>query len=204
MKLENVSPSRLVVAKYNPKIRTEKGKMNKLFGSIKKNGIVIPLLVDGSMNVIDGHRRLACAKNLKLKTVPVIISKSSTKKDELYETINTSSRKLSASELIFVSVNGGTVSPSAQKQISRLKEIVGYTELKKLGEKYVSISILNMGEKIGRHCMDKSNTFVKKSIMWVIKYRQTYRVRRAMEDGISKEKLKNIILNNKPLHYDWK
>ena len=52
-------------------------KMTELVESIKKNGIVSPVLVrpddEGTYEMISGHRRMHAAQQIGLKTIPVII-----------------------------------------------------------------------------------------------------------------------------------
>lgn len=47
-------------------------QISLLMTSIRKNGFLIPILVDANNNVIAGHARLLAAKELGLETVPVI------------------------------------------------------------------------------------------------------------------------------------
>lgn len=201
MKLQNLEPKKLIVAGYNPSIRTDKKSVKQLLESIKQNGILYPILVDKNLNVIDGHRRLSCAKTLKLTVVPCLISDTKMSKDACYETINTTARKMSASEMIYVYVRGGKVPDSVEKRIKILQNIVGHKELKKMGDKFISISVMSQGNKIAKYCNEKSDAFVKKAILWIIQHKQSYQVRKAMEDKIFKSRLKQIIESNKPLTY---
>lgn len=204
MKLLQVKPSALIAANYNPEIRTWKKELNALLLSIKEHGILNPILVDSEMNVIDGHRRLACARLLKLATIPIVVSDTKLTKDECYETINTTARKMSANEMIYVYVKGGRVPAKIEKRIKHLENILGSSELKKLGNKYISISVLSQGTKVSNFCNDKSPKFMKDAILWIVKHKQSYKVRKAMEDGVAKVSLKKAIVNDRPLKYEWK
>lgn len=204
MKLQQLPTSTLIPAPYNPAIRTEKTVLKTLLDSIKQFGIMYPIMIDKNRRVIDGHRRLACAKQLKLKTVPTFLSDTKLSTDKVYELVNTTSRKMSPNEMIYVYINGGHVPKRIEKQISQLKEIVGAEELKRLGNRYVSIAVLSMGKKIGMHCNDLSPEFIKKAILWTIRNKMTYQVRKAIEDGISIRNLTDKIKANQPLKYEWK
>lgn len=205
MKLQRLSTSVLIPAIYNPKIRTGKKELKSLLSSVKEFGIMYPILVDSKKRIIDGHRRLECAKILKLKTVPTFTSDSKLSNDKCYEMVNTTSRKMSPNEMIYVYINGGKVSKVVEKQIKQLKETVGLTELKRLGNSYVSISIFYTGKRIANYCnQSASKEFIKSAILWTIKHKMTYQVRKAMEDGISIVTLKNKIAANQPLKYEWK
>jgi len=61
---------------FNPRI--DEGDIEGILASIKQKGIRNPILCrpgekSGTVEVIDGHRRLKCAKKLGLETIPVII-----------------------------------------------------------------------------------------------------------------------------------
>ncbi len=204
MKLQKLKPSQLTTAKYNPKSRTEKQVLKPLLESIRTHGILYPLLADEKFNLIDGHRRLACAKELKLSEVPVVISNTKLTNDDCYETINTTARRISSRDQIFIYINGGKVSSNTKKRIIELEKIIGTSDLKMFGEKYTSTAILSVGKKISEYCSDKQVPFVKKAILWVEKHKMTYLVRRAMEDGISKISLKKAITGDRPLKHAYK
>lgn len=204
MKFQTTKTNQLKSASYNPKIRTEKNALKSLCKSIKEHGILCPLLITPKMEVIDGHRRLAVARLLKIATIPTVITATKINKDEAYEAINTTGKKMGPNEMIFVYINGGTVPLNSKKKIIRLGNILGEANLKKLGNSYISIAILSQGDKVGRYCKDTSDEFIKAFILWVIKHKMTYQVRRAMEDGMSYTTLKNNILSDKPLTKIWK
>lgn len=204
MKLLQQKPESLTVADYNPAIRTEKNNLKKLLQSIKDHGILYPLLVDKKMNVIDGHRRLACAKKLKLNQVPILVSDTRLTKDDCYETINTTARKMASTEMIYVYVHGGKVPHQTENRIKKLEKIVGTPELKKLSNQYVSTAVLGLGQLVGRYCGDRSDELVKKTILWSVKHKQGYKARKAIEEGVSKSALKKVILADRPLKHEWR
>lgn len=204
MKLTQVSPSKLIEAKYNPPIRTSKKEIFKLMASIKSHGILIPILADKNLNVIDGHRRLKCAKSLGLTTVPIIISTNHMSADETYEIVNSTQRKMYAREMIYVYLKGGKVPTRIKSQIVQLEAIVGVDELKKLGNKYVAPNIIHSARRIGMYVSNMSDDFLKSSILWLAKHRQVYQIRRAIEDSISTAALKKAISQDRPLNRKWK
>jgi len=57
--------------KTKNQVRKDMGDLTELKNSIRENGILQPLLVDKDNNLIAGHRRLAAAKEMELKEVPV-------------------------------------------------------------------------------------------------------------------------------------
>jgi len=48
--------------------------VSKLQASIKKSGVLRPILLDSAGNLIDGARRLLAARNLGMKEIPIVVS----------------------------------------------------------------------------------------------------------------------------------
>src|SRR5689334_13674675 len=68
-----MAPDEIKVAHFNPAKRVERGRLTGLLLSIREHGILHPLVLAHDGVLADGHRRLACAKLLKLPCVPVNI-----------------------------------------------------------------------------------------------------------------------------------
>jgi ParB family chromosome partitioning protein len=71
--VENISPN-----PRQPRVKLDPEDLDELTASIRKNGIIQPLivtrtLIDGSYTLIVGERRLRAARQAGLHTVPVII-----------------------------------------------------------------------------------------------------------------------------------
>ncbi|HKL43369.1 MAG TPA: ParB N-terminal domain-containing protein [Clostridia bacterium] len=67
-----IKPEELIPYHNNPKEHSAK-QIDKIASSIKNFGFVQPIVIDGEKEVIIGHGRLAAAKKLGLKKVPVMI-----------------------------------------------------------------------------------------------------------------------------------
>lgn len=204
MKLINVPIAKLKAAKYNPAIRVTKAALKGLIESIRINGVLTPIQIDDKFNVIDGHRRSASVKFLGKSHIPAIMTDTKGQKDKYYEQINSTSRNISAKEAIYIYINGGTVSPAVEKKILKLETVVGRTYLTTLGNKYVSISILSFAEGAARHVGDPSQEFLRKLIVWMVKHKQAYTLRKAIEEGISASALKTALKENRPLKVNFK
>lgn len=197
METKQILTSVIKPAKYNPKGRAE--HVNQLTKSIKEFGIIMPLIIDGDKNLIDGHRRLASAKKLKLEKVPVIQMDSKLSKDKAYEIINTTSKKISNHDLIFIHINGGSIPRRALIQIQQLEEIVGADGLKKLGERGATYTVLKYALSVRKYCGEKSDLFLKKTVFWLVYHKMIYAVRRAMEGNVKKDTIHRAISSNRPL-----
>lgn len=195
--MQTILTSEIKTAKYNPKSRAE--LIGPLVKSIKEFGIIIPLIVDSEKNLIDGHRRLASAKKLKLEKVPVIQIDSKLSKDKAYEVINTNSKKITNKDFIYIHVNGGSVPSRVLGQINLIEEIVGTDGLKKLGDRGVSYRVLDVAYRIRKYCRDSNETFLKKTVFWLGFHNMSFAVRRAMEQGVKKDVISRAIATNRPL-----
>ena len=72
MEIEQVAPSKLKAAEWNPRKHPPKG-IAKIVKSIEAFGFTNPILVQRGTNVvIAGHGRLSAARRLKMKKVPVV------------------------------------------------------------------------------------------------------------------------------------
>lgn len=197
MKTELIATASIIPAKYNPLGRVD--KIGQLIKSIKEHGIIMPLIIDADKNLIDGHRRLASAKKLKIAKVPVVQMSSTLSKDKAYEIINSTSKKISNHDLIFIYVNGGSVPKRAMNQISQLEELVGRDGLRKLGERGATYTVLKYGWLVRKYCGETSDAFLKKVVFWLVDNKMIYPVRRAMEGKVSKDVISRAVNMGRPL-----
>lgn len=206
MKIMYKKPSDLKQQKYNPKIRTTEKNLKQLKSSIEQHGILVPLLTDENNNLIDGHRRLKISKQLKMKLIPVIQTKTAITSDEAFEMINTTQRKISNNDLIYIYCNGGRVPEKAFTAIQKIESIIGRKELIRIGNEYVTYRIINYAELIARYCKVKAEdtVFLKKAILWLVDKKMIFLVRRAMEHKTSRIAIVQCIKRNRPLkmHYN--
>jgi ParB-like nuclease domain len=104
--------------------------VSKLQASIKKSGVLRPILLNSAGNLIDGARRLLAARNLGMKEIPVIVSDD-------YE--------LTTKEMIATAEHGDHAIPSDHHRIWRF-------ELATRGQMYDRIN------KVRRQSVSERNT----------------------------------------------
>jgi ParB family transcriptional regulator, chromosome partitioning protein len=76
--LKEISPDMVVRNPDNPRLFFRPDEMDTLMGSIRRNGIQVPVSVyedDGKYVLIDGERRWRCARKLNLQRIPALIQK---------------------------------------------------------------------------------------------------------------------------------
>lgn len=85
----------VVVTPYNPKARTAEGvKLKRLTDSIRKHGLIQPLIITSDRDLVDGNRRLAAAKLVGLPLVECIVLPDGVNKDEVFGEVNTTAEKI--------------------------------------------------------------------------------------------------------------
>ncbi len=85
--LSDIAPKTIAKNRDNPRLLFDESDLEYLQQSIKKSGILVPLIVYESgknkYTLLDGERRLRCAKNLNMEKVPVNVIDKPTKLQNL-------------------------------------------------------------------------------------------------------------------------
>src|SRR4051812_10463470 len=115
-------------SKTNPRTWFDEGKLNELARSIKRSGVVQPLLVrrlaDGSFELIAGERRLRASQRAGLATAPCVV------------------RELSESELLEVQI----VENAQREDVNPMDEA---RALKRLRDQ-LAYDVVEIAERIGK------------------------------------------------------
>ncbi len=69
--------------KVKKRIRKDMGKLDNLVNSMKKHGLINPILINSNYELLAGHRRLLAAKSLKWKTIDVKVMNVTDNLDKL-------------------------------------------------------------------------------------------------------------------------
>jgi hypothetical protein len=204
MNVKTARVESLKVSVYNPPSRTEKVGLKHLRSSVSKRGILYPLLVTKDMTVIDGHRRLAVAKELGLEEVPIIILAGDDDRDVFME-INESARKLGTRDALWVYLRGGKVSEKLSIQIRHIDDVMGRAFLEKLLELRISPSSLwDVGMCVAIHCSYENDPeFISAVLGWLAAGRRQTMARRAVEQGAPAAVILSAIRRNEDLRLTW-
>lgn len=192
-------------AAFNPPDRTTARSISDLKASIERVGIIYPLVITKDYDLVDGHRRLACALALGMKTVPVIIRPDN--QLELFYEVNQPQKKLTRADELWVYLSGGLVRGEALANIQTLERMVGREGLETLAEERVSprgiVQIVKMLLRYtGKGEPDFTtgeNKFANRAVMWLVYNRQTFAVRRAIAGRMSPNVIVSCIENGEPL-----
>lgn len=199
MTIKKIKPDMLNFAAYNPPLRTSEKQLKQLKESIKLNGILAPVLIDSKNNIIDGHRRVSCAKSLNL-IVPCIVIDSSLSSEEQFETINSTSKKISTKDLIYIYLNGGTVPKNQLEKIKEIESLIGKTNLESFGDNNASPRILKEAKGLASYCKKKNDVdMLRKMILWIFTHKASHQIRRAIELNTNPSVILNAIDKNRSL-----
>lgn len=204
-KIKEVPIDSIKPAIFNPPTRINHNTLVELKASISRIGIVYPLIVTPEMDLVDGHRRLECAKMLGMQTVPVIVRTGNQR--VLFSEVNVTAKKLTHADDLFVYLSGGIMTDRSKKYIEPLEKIGGRELLEKMAEARIGPAniavviphILEYIERNEPNWKTGNNPYVLKVINWMIDHRQTFRVRAAIAIGLSPLVIVACVDNNCPL-----
>ena len=209
MNYREVSISEIKRSKYNPRIRTDKTKFayKNLLQSIKNNGLIVPIILNNSMKLIDGHRRLSCCEDLGYDEIPAIINSSVTNKnyDKMFTEANDKTMKMTASQETERYLSGASnISNAVLKQIKILEEIGGRDVIKKIVSMGQSPATYTIG--VGMYCAytNKRTKKDKREVLyWMFNVSSPYALKTAINFFIPADMLVEFIKERKKITANW-
>jgi len=206
MQVKNTPIKSLVKAGYNPPKRSKAGgSLTQLEKSIEKIGLVYPIAVTKEMEVIDGHRRIAACQKLGWDTIPVIVV-SVESRELAYAEVNANNLKLSGNDNLTVYLqNPDAVTKKADRRFESVEEIIGKVLLKQICSRGFSLSTVGIARRaciyVGKGTDDKS--FLKRTIAWLIRYRNQHLIRGYMVFQSPPQVLYRAIMKNKDIRVKY-
>ncbi len=200
MQVKKVLISKIKLSAHNPKIRTSVKSLSRLIKSIETIGLIYPLAVSKSMQLIDGHRRLAAVEAMGWEEVPILVA-SADDEQLVYAEINATGRNLNGAENLQVWLNSpGAVTRRAQRNFEGAEDIYGIATLKYLAKHNMSARLLGAANVVAEYidCIDDI-PFRRSIVRWMISHRMQSVVRAYVIMQHSPKTLYNAIKNNKPL-----
>lgn len=132
---------------YNPPGRTKDGKaMQKLIETIRRHGMIYPLLITSDRDLIDGNRRLTACRAIGMEFVECIISPLD--KDVLFGDVNTNVVPLGGKGWMHVGRGGGHLPSKEAIQYRELHSLIGNYGIDQLIAKNVGLNILPLSKSI--------------------------------------------------------
>jgi hypothetical protein len=195
MTIEYWETEKLRDAAYNSKMRTTEQAIKGLKNSIEALGVLQPLAVAPSGILIDGHRRLTCAKRLGIEQLPVIVHDVSDQEAGiLYKAMNGDTRRMKPYEWLTVYKYGVEVPGNIGMQIRRLDEALGDGGIDWMIENRVSPSVYNRANNLC--ALLGSDALLGKAVRWIIENKMQYILEIAFRDGMPTEVFHEAIDRN--------
>jgi hypothetical protein len=191
----------VIIEGFNPALRTTNGAMRGLVEQVRRYGrVLVPIILTKDNRLIDGHRRVAAAKELGIECVPCIFIDGDPR--QLFSALNNSSsnRALKPTEWMDFYLQGGDVpSKDLVSKISGLEKLVGRRGLRELADRGISPSIYQWVVLVSNYCDDTSHKFMTSLLWWMINHRMSYTARKAVESGTPPQMIFDAIQSDKPL-----
>lgn len=176
MKLVEKNISDLVSNAVQPEYRTDPKKIKGLKNSIQKQGLLSPVLITPDGILIDGHRRVACLKELGLKTVPCVMLNGEMKDNNsvsLFRYANEHTLRVTDVAYVEIFLSGGDVPNGVANKILFVTEKLGRKWLKWLVKNNVGPHTIRRHYKIAKSIGLSDPINYGKFIKWVVKHKCT-------------------------------
>lgn len=201
--IQHVAPDEIKEANFNPHSRTVRRALGDLYRLIEKAGRVKQALVVASVDGVlaDGHRRLACAKLLKLPTIPVVVQEGTSA--ELFQELNSATRKTDSAmwhEGVALGLPTVNVPDKERVIIDRMIHILGWEDYQVIALEGITSHIFRVAESVGRYVGDTSDATMKEVLHWLYNLNMQRPSVDAMRHGTPPEVLKRAIAENKKLN----
>lgn len=140
----------IIATPYNPKSRTKEGAtLRKLTESVRKHGVIMPILITADRDLVDGNRRLSAAKMAGAKFVECIILPPNIDKDEIFKDVNTTAEKIGGKGWLESCRLGFKNAPiDVMLKYQELSNLVGVYGVDLLIEKKIGLNILDLCKSV--------------------------------------------------------
>lgn len=199
---KEISLTDLVNAPYNPPHRVE--DVGDLVKAISETGYISPIVVTADNVIVEGHRRVAAARVLGLTNIPAhVVPREDA--ERLYAALNAAIKKHSGADHLHVYLRApDALSTGSRRGMSRMEAKVGRETLETMADRGGSIATYRQAVQVARYCNVENDTaWLRHILLWLMDTRQTYQVRKAMEEGILPSAMLDSIEQGKPLRRTW-
>lgn len=203
--VEFIEIDKLEWASFNPGIRTEYKNLRDLMNNMEEYGFLVsqPVTIMENNKVVDGHRRIACAKALGIKEVPCIRETVFKTVDEAWGVISTGKRSLGTRDVIEAIHKNMKFFPnnSGGYNAKRLVENYGMAMLDYLSENGYKYNVIAYSEKLSRYISNTDRAYTEKIIKWMNELNQVNVTRIALETGYPPKNFRDKVDNNEPITF---
>ncbi len=180
-----VNVESIIAAPYNPPGRVALAALAQLQASMDAVGLLYPVLIDEGRNLIDGHRRLACAKLLGWDVIAALcIPSDQISRDAAYASVNVTARKMSGNDALRVWLaNPLAVGRKHAVGFERMREELGADLISRACREGFSHRLYETARRLSRYLSQDSADFVRRAFAWLMEHATVGQVMKAMEAG---------------------
>lgn len=196
-------PEELRDADFEPATRLKDDKsLRRLRESIREKGVLIPIMIREDGTIIDGHRRVKCAKDIGLGQVPVVVIDGDIA--SLFRELNDTRKQVTGAQWMDGYTRGADVPERIRSKIEALQVIVGREGIERLVSLGVSPVLYNVVRRTAAYC-DRGDDilFQAEVIYWVTEYHQALHLHRALRDFVSPEIILQAVEEGRELVAKW-
>jgi hypothetical protein len=183
-------------AKYNPKTRTK--DMGRLIESIEQFGLICPVTITKSNDLVDGHRRLAACESLGWTHIQANVAIGD--QADLYREAGSSVRALRGNETLQVYLKEPrAVGARALTKIKGCESACGRSTIQAMAAGGFSMATWDVARRICLSADQETPVQQRKVLLWLLKHRCSGMVERAMRGGVDTGKIMSAVKSNKPI-----
>ena len=194
-----VAVSRIKPLAFNPQNRTVRKSLAPLMKSIRQHGILVPVVLTADFQLVDGHRRVECARLLGMEKVPAIINAGDPR--QLFAEVNGTQKRLTNRDYLEVYLSGGGIPPARLAKIKLIESYVGRSGVERIAGLGLGPGVMQIATMIANYCGIKNEREIGEVIMWVAERGQSFAARRAMAAGIAPNQFRELIASGTALPY---
>ena len=191
-------------AKFNPPDRILKGNLKPLMESMRALGLLSPIAVTAQMEVGDGHRRLAAAKELGWTEIAVRVYDMSV--EDLWIALNRDTRPIKSATWLNAVHLGLTLDRVPEKYRFLMSEALrwlGEDGLAPLAERMKSTDVIKTTIKLSNYIGDDSDEFRANTLRWIIRHNMHLVANRYTGQRLPSELLLAAIEADRPLVFGY-
>jgi len=179
----------LVFNLANPEERIKKGtdyfKLKKAI--VANDGIAVPIAIDQHNNIIDGHRRVTIARELKIR-VPALVYDTDGQSDFIM--VQNTIKSLNGFQMLEMYLKGGIIIAKIGEHILYLKRLGGMVVLRQIHKKRKSpLSYSIAVQMVHKMIPEASDKFLFKVLKYALKY-SAYDLKAGIRHGLTKKQMK--------------
>jgi len=149
-KILSVPINTIVATQYNPPERTEDGKkLRHLSETVKKYGVIQPILITADRDLVDGNRRLRAAILAGFTHIDCIILPAEIDPDKAFGELNTTSEKIGKRGWLYICRHGIRNPPDdVRSQYQELLRLIGTYGIDTMIERKLGLALLTQCKQI--------------------------------------------------------